>query len=136
MEGCFMRFLFSPLMLIAILCLATLAQSKVAAGSLPWYGPEGDETVNVCPRVSVDAAGVVFEQDAPMVFNAKLTAGEGAKVIYRWTVSAGEIAEGQGTSDIKINTAGHPGEEIKATVELTGVEGCMARASATAFVKN
>jgi preprotein translocase subunit Sec61beta len=130
-----MRVLFSPLMLIAIFCLATLAQSKVAAGSLPWYDNEGEETVNICPRVSVDAAAIVFEQDSPMVFNAKLTAGESAKVTYRWTVSAGEITEGQGTADIKVNTAGHPGEEIKATVELVGVEGCIARASASAFVK-
>ena len=132
----FMRFLFSPLMLIALFCLATLAQSKVAAGGIPWYDNSADETVNVCPRVSVDAAAVEFEQDVPMTFSARLTAGESAKVTYRWTVSAGEITEGQGTADVKINTAGHPDEEIKATVELVGAEGCTARASATAFVKN
>jgi hypothetical protein len=54
-----------------------------------------------------------------MTFTASVS---GADVTYNWTVSAGTISSGQGTSSITVDTMGlAPGSNVTATVDLGGV---------------
>src|SRR5205823_13125607 len=41
---------------------------------------------------------------------------------YNWTVSAGTITSGQGTTSITVDTKGLGGQTVTATVEVGGVE--------------
>ena len=57
-------------------------------------------------------------------------------VTYNWTVSAGTISSGQGTSSITVDTAGLGGQSVTATVELGGLDpSCSRTASCTTSVK-
>src|SRR6185503_8202733 len=54
---------------------------------------------------------------------------------YNWTVSAGQITSGQGTSSITVDTKGAGGNSITATVEVGGVDpSCNRTASCTVQV--
>jgi len=70
-------------------------------------------------------------------FTAKVTGAGGRKLQYKWTLSnGGEILEGQGTPEIKVETLGYQGEEIKAILTVRGFsKRCKNKASATGFVK-
>src|SRR5258705_8817221 len=48
-------------------------------------------------------------------------------VTYNWSVSAGTISGGQGTSSITVDTAGLGGQTVTATVELGGLDPSCAR---------
>ena len=55
---------------------------------------------------------------------------------YNWTVSAGTITSGQGTSSITVDTKGTGGQTITATVEVGGVDPtCNRTASCSTPVK-
>jgi hypothetical protein len=55
---------------------------------------------------------------------------------YNWSVSAGTISSGQGTSVITVDTAGVGGQTVTATVELGGVDpACSRTASCTTSVR-
>src|SRR5258705_10595666 len=57
-------------------------------------------------------------------------------VTYNWSVSAGTISGGQGTSSITVDTAGLGGQTVTATVELGGLDpSCSRTASCTTSVK-
>ena len=74
----------------------------------------------VCPRVSIICPeNVVLDQ--PLTFSSDLaSATSGAAPVYNWTVSAGRIIEGQGTSTIKVDTTGLAGQTIRATLSMGG----------------
>jgi PKD-like domain len=63
-------------------------------------------------------------------------AAAGAKLSYNWTVSAGTIKSGQGTSSISVDTTGLGGASLEATVQVAGLpEGCAGKAAcATALI--
>jgi len=74
-----------------------------------------------CPTVSVSCPADV-EEGSPITFNASVTGGPPSLVpTYSWSVSAGTITSGQGTSSITVDTAGLGGQTVTATVELGGV---------------
>jgi len=74
-----------------------------------------------CPTVSVSCPADV-QQGSPITFNASATGGPSDMVAtYNWSVSAGTISSGQGTSSITVDTAGIGGQTVTATVELGGV---------------
>ena len=74
----------------------------------------------VCPNVSIVCPDRVVV-DEPITFSANLSGGSGnVTATYNWTVSAGRIIEGQGTSAIKVDTKGLAGETIKATFSVAG----------------
>jgi K319-like protein len=74
-----------------------------------------------CPTVSVSCPSDV-DQGTPITFNASVTGGpSGLMPTYNWSVSAGTITSGQGTSSITVDTAGIGGQTVTATVELGGV---------------
>ena len=74
----------------------------------------------VCPNVLI----ICPEKTAvnqPLTFSATATGGTGnVTPVYNWTVTAGRIVEGQGTSSIKVDTTDLGGQTIKATFSLAG----------------
>ena len=76
----------------------------------------------VCPTVSVSCPSQA-DPGTPVTFNATL-AGDtsGLQVTYNWSVSAGTIQSGQGTSSINVDTTGLGGQTVTATVSVGGVD--------------
>jgi hypothetical protein len=84
-----------------------------------------------CPTVSASGPSEVKQGD-PITFNASVGA---SNVTYNWSVSAGTISSGQGTSSITVDTAGLAGQSVTATVEVGGLAAsCGRTASATTSV--
>ena len=75
-----------------------------------------------CPQVSVSCPSEV-DPGQPITFTASVSGGEaGATFTYNWSVSAGTISSGQGTSTITVDTAGLAGQSVTATVSLGGAD--------------
>jgi hypothetical protein len=75
-----------------------------------------------CPQVSVSCPSDV-EPNQPITFTASVAGGEaGATWTYNWSVSAGTISSGQGTSTITVDTAGLAGQSVTATVSIGGAD--------------
>ncbi|MGH9871724.1 MAG: hypothetical protein ACRD9S_04565 [Pyrinomonadaceae bacterium] len=86
-----------------------------------------------CPTISVSCPADV-DQDSSITFSAS-GAGD-MNVTYNWTVSAGTISSGQGTSSITVDSAGLGGQSVTATVELGGLDpSCSRTASCTTSIK-
>lgn len=89
-----------------------------------------------CPTVSVSCPSEV-DAGQPITFTASVT-GEGAPTpTYNWSVSAGTISSGQGTSTITVDTTGVAGgTSVTATVNLGGLDpSCNASSSCSTGVK-
>jgi hypothetical protein len=85
-----------------------------------------------CPTVSVSCPSEV-RQGSPITFNASV--GSDANVTYNWSVSAGTITSGQGTSSIAVSSDGLGGQTVTATVELGGLDpSCSRTASCSTSV--
>ncbi|MEA2175213.1 MAG: hypothetical protein QOD00_2805 [Blastocatellia bacterium] len=89
-----------------------------------------------CPTVNVSCPDSV-DAGSPVTFTANVAGGDpNLTPTYNWSVSAGTISSGQGTSSITVDTTGTSGQTITATVELGGVEPtCTRTASCTASVR-
>jgi K319-like protein len=75
-----------------------------------------------CPTVSVSCPTDV-DANQPITFTASVSGGaEGAAWTYNWSVSAGTISSGQGTSTITVDTAGLSGQSVTATVSIGGAD--------------
>jgi hypothetical protein len=75
-----------------------------------------------CPVVSVSCPSDVGPGE-PITFTASVSGGEaGATWTYNWSVSAGTISGGQGTSTITVDTAGLSGQSVTATVSIGGAD--------------
>jgi hypothetical protein len=86
-----------------------------------------------CPTVSVSCPSDV-DQGTPITFSASVNGD--ANVTYNWSVSAGTISSGQGTSSITVSTDGLGGQTVTATVELGGLDpSCSKTASCTTGIK-
>ncbi|HVG31341.1 MAG TPA: hypothetical protein VM864_16645 [Pyrinomonadaceae bacterium] len=73
-----------------------------------------------CPTVTVSCPDAVAV-DAPLTFTANVSGGDpNVTPTYNWTVSAGTISSGQGTSSITVDTAGIGGQTVTATVDVGG----------------
>jgi hypothetical protein len=94
-----------------------------AATTTVTIAPCGDCVPNlVCPTLTVNCPSDV-EDGSPATFTANFQ--QGTPVVsetYNWTVSAGTITSGQGTSSITVDTKGVGGSTITATVEIGGVD--------------
>lgn len=88
-----------------------------------------------CPTVSVSCPTEV-DDGAPLTFTASVGDQGNLNLTYNWSVSAGTITGGQGTSSITVDTKGVGGSTITATVELGGVDPiCSRTASCTTSIK-
>jgi hypothetical protein len=96
--------------------------------------------VKSCPAVIQPSCPVVeiscptnIGIDQALTFNARVSGGNPPiSPVYNWTVSAGTIVEGQGTSSIRVDTTGLAGETVKATLSMGGLTiDCSATCSAS-----
>jgi hypothetical protein len=75
-----------------------------------------------CPTVSVSCPSEV-DPNQPITFTASVSGGpQGATWTYNWSVSAGTISSGQGTSTITVDTTGIAGQSVTATVSIGGAD--------------
>ena len=90
----------------------------------------------VCPTLEVDAPKLPVKAGETIIFTANVSGGSGDTVTYNWTVSDGEIIEGQGTPVIKVATNSRmAGKVVKATLEIGGVcESCQRTAEANGSI--
>ncbi|HEV7243089.1 MAG TPA: hypothetical protein VGQ36_27930 [Thermoanaerobaculia bacterium] len=89
-----------------------------------------------CPTVRVSCPDMV-NVGADLTFTADVSGGPSdVNQTYNWTVSAGSIKSGQGTSTIVVDTAGAGGQTITATVDVGGfARECATSSSCTASVE-
>jgi len=75
----------------------------------------------VCPTVSVSCPSD-GKAGEPVTFTANVGGGGNLSPTYNWSVSAGTISSGQGTSTITVDTANLGGQSITATVSIGGAD--------------
>jgi len=123
---------------IAPLVVAALALLPHTGAIPPASAHPSAETVQPtrqCPTVTVScpdtgAGGV------EMTYTANVSGGDpNVTPTFNWTVSAGTISSGQGTSSISVDTTGTAGQTITATVDVGGFSReCRTSNSCTASV--
>ncbi len=89
-----------------------------------------------CPTISVSCPSEV-DPGTPVTYTASV-AGDtgGATVTYNWSVSAGTISSGQGTSTITVDTTNLGGQSVTATVSVGGLDpSCTSTNSCTTTIK-
>jgi len=87
-----------------------------------------------CPTISVDCPTSAVDPGTPITFGTSTTSPT-VSLTYNWTVSAGTISSGQGTSSITVDTTGLGGQSVTATLEVGGLDpACSRTASCTATV--
>jgi hypothetical protein len=74
-----------------------------------------------CPTITVKGSEIFSDKTKPLIFNAFVSGFVDEKVSYKWKISAGEIIEGQGTSEIKVDASKINAEEITATFQIIGM---------------
>jgi len=75
-----------------------------------------------CPTVSVSCPSEV-DPNQPITFTASVSGGDSAATYtYNWSVSAGTISSGQGTSTITVDTSNLAGQSVTATVSIGGAD--------------
>ncbi len=77
-----------------------------------------------CPTLTVDGPRESVLPGETMTFTANVVGGNQQSVTYNWTVSQGTIESGQGTPQIVVGTEGLGRTTIRATVKISGEEGC------------
>ncbi|HUS10020.1 MAG TPA: carboxypeptidase regulatory-like domain-containing protein [Pyrinomonadaceae bacterium] len=86
-----------------------------------------------CPTFSVTPSDVGEGQ--PLTFSASIS--NTSTITYNWSVSAGTITAGQGTSSITVDITGIGGQSVTATLEVGGLDSSCSRiASASISVKS
>ena len=74
----------------------------------------------VCPTVSISCPEAIKENE-PVTFTATLTGGTAnISPSYNWTITAGRIISGQGTTSITVDTNGLAGQTLHATLDVGG----------------
>jgi hypothetical protein len=99
-------------------------------------GAGAQQAAPECPTVSTSCPDSV-DADKPVTFTVNVSGGDpNVTPTYNWTVSAGTIESGQGTSAISVSTAGlAPSTTITATVDVGGYDrACSTSSSCTAEV--
>jgi hypothetical protein len=72
-----------------------------------------------CPSLSVSSSNKVVKAGEIINFTADVFGGAVSDITFNWTISEGEIIEGQGTPSIKVKTTAEmAGKNIKATIEI------------------
>lgn len=90
-----------------------------------------------CPTITVRAPADMAEVGATITFSVTVSGGDSdATPIFKWAVPAGRITSGQGTTTIRVDTAGAEEKSIKATVEVRGYNRyCVTEASGETQLK-
>ena len=118
-----MRSVYARLSVAALVALVSAAGlgSYVAPSSAQQPRPQQPTpTPAQCPVVRVSCPDSVAEGE-PVTYTADVSGGDaGVTPTFNWTVSAGTISSGQGTSSITVDTTGTGGQTITATVDVGG----------------
>lgn len=73
-----------------------------------------------CPTVRISCPDSATE-NAPVTFTATISGGSpNITPSYNWTITAGRITSGQGTSRITVDTTGLAGQTIRANLDVGG----------------
>lgn len=92
------------------------------------------ERERACPVVSVSCPSFLKDGE-PITFTASVVRGDPNVVPrYTWTIAAGRIIEGQGTSSIKVDTFSFGGHAYTATVSISGFDPSCAATASCSFV--
>ena len=105
-----------------------MSLAAIASGQIS-RAPQG------CPRLTAVGPDTAVA-GAPFNMTASVAGGDrNVTPTYNWTISAGTISSGQGTSMITIDTTGAGGQSITGTVEVGGYDrACDTARSTTTFV--
>jgi hypothetical protein len=104
-------------LLVAALTLISHGGADAPASAQP-----AEQAAAQCPTVTVSCPDTAEEnlEDA-LTFTANVSGGDtNVTPTFNWTVSAGTISSGQGTSSIKVDTTGIGGQTVTATVDVGG----------------
>jgi len=75
--------------------------------------------VDACPTISVSTPTESVKVGETIMFTASVSGISNSNITYNWTVSAGEIVEGQGTPKIKVKTTREMADTaVTASVEI------------------
>ena len=89
-----------------------------------------------CPNILVSCPDRV-EINQPLKFCVSTAGGSAdVKPVYDWTVSAGKIVAGEGTSCITVDTTGLAGQSVRATLNMPGYDGLNCGASCLVQIPN
>lgn len=111
--------------LVLTITLASLAALPLGGSAAP--------RPRECPALSVSCPEMI-SGGTPVTFTANVGGPAELTPTYKWTVSAGTITSGQGTSSITVDTAGVD-NSLTATVEVGGLpESCRNSASCSAGI--
>jgi hypothetical protein len=93
-------------------------------------------TLPPCPTITVDCPSSLTQMGGPITFTANVSGGNpNVSLTYNWTVSAGTISSGQGTSSITVDTTGVTADSVTGTVTVGGLDpACTASQSCTSGV--
>ncbi len=94
----------------------------ISAETQRTYSQSCPVVVVTCPDSSIGSS---------LTFAAKVSGGDpSAKLTFNWTVSAGKIIAGQGTTSITVDKTGFEGQPFTATVKVGGLpDNCGNKAS-------
>lgn len=115
--------------------LAAVSLALVAGAHSAASAQQKQPTPNPCPTVRVSSPDTVAEK-APISFTADVSGGDPEVTpTYNWSVSAGTISSGQGTSSITVDTESVGGQTVTATVDVGGYDrACSTSSSSTTAV--
>jgi hypothetical protein len=122
------------LALILSAALSALAAVAGVSASNQQSQPQR-QPASECPTITVSCPDSGPE-GAPVTYTANVSGGDpNVTPTFNWTVSAGTISSGQGTSTITVDTTGIGGQTMTATVDVGGYSReCATSNSCTASV--
>jgi hypothetical protein len=111
-----------------LLVLVLFANAFVPSGVSPntWVGD--------CPKLIIECPTDVPESGKTYTVKVRAEGhNSNQELSYNWSVSSGEIIEGQGTSSVKIRIS-DPSQSVTATVEVNGLKLDCERVASCSFV--
>ena len=111
-----------PLLAVALALISVGGAKAPASAAREAHAHASDAPQQQCPTVTVSCPDTAAEnlEDA-LTFTANVSGGDpNVTPTFNWTVSAGSISSGQGTSSIKVDTTGIGGQTVTATVDVGG----------------
>ena len=112
--------LSAPLLVAALTLISPGGATNAPASAQP-AAPE-ISAAQQCPTVTVSCPDTAKENlEGALTFTANVSGGDpNVTPTFNWTVSAGTISSGQGTSSISVDTTGIGGQTVTATVDVGG----------------
>jgi hypothetical protein len=111
--------LAAPLLVAALTLISPGSDTNAPASAQPLATVHA---LQQCPAITVSCPDTAEENlEGALVFTANVSGGDpNVTPTFNWTVSAGMISSGQGTSSIKVDTTGIGGQTVTATVDVGG----------------